>query len=79
MKILEPGNTKKIEKLYGYLSQDENGNEGIVSSNLGRFSFQVPLMTSELEISEKFHKPEVEQMRKNTNTKIVFAEFVRVK
>lgn len=33
MIIHDPGNTKKVDVIYAWLSVDENGNEGIVVTN----------------------------------------------
>lgn len=43
MIIHDPGNTEKITVLYAFVSEDENGNQGLIAAGGG--PFPVPLVT----------------------------------
>jgi hypothetical protein len=73
--IHNPGNTKKIDTLYVFMSIDENGNHGILSSiflNLG----SMPLVTGSENVIPIFQKIAGEIGQK-TKMKVGMFEFKR--
>lgn len=74
--IHDPENTQKLDKLYAYISVDENGNEGIMAipTQLGT----TPLITGSPELFYTFGKM-VDRVRDMTDKKIISAEFERKK
>lgn len=68
--VHNPGNTHPINKLYVWLSVDEEGNEGIMAIN------NMPCVTSEERISNLL-KDRLEQMPRPEGINLVLAEFER--
>jgi len=76
MMVHDPKNKYKITRLYAWLSQDEDGTEGIVASLGAR---PIPFVFGDINLLEKT-RPLVEEMRTlvGGNKKIIAAIFERV-
>ena len=72
MKILNPGNTYEIHTLWAYLSEDEDGNDGILAVVTDEKA--IPLVFSDMKGVKRFRTLAFD-VAKQTNVKVKLVEF----